>query len=260
VKLGAQIVQIDAALISAPAEIVTLPAGTNANARGEMIMQDDGSAFVNGKFSIVGTNSAQELHFRGGNAELDPSFNKGGDTVFFNKSAAEFKAFLSGTSITLVSGNDKLVIPMGPEGIMLNFNGDELFARLDIDTNEIKIGDKVVTDQEQPIAGGISLDIGSATSPAVINLLPGVAYTLLEDPDTASYVTINGFDSDDKIVVISGEPSGYNYGQSGNRINISSNNGSVLNRIEITEVEVSGFIYDANSALDALGWNFIVAG
>lgn len=265
VKLGNQTIEADAALISAPAETVSLPNGTNANARSELIMQNNGNALVNGKFTIVGTSGAQDLHFRSGQIDLDPSFNKGGDTIHFAKSAAEFSAYVSGTTITLVSGSDNVTIPVGPIGITLDFQGEELVARVDLETNEIKIGDTIITNEELPIGAGISLDIGSASAPAVINLLPGTAYTLLEDPDLASYVTINGFDSDDKIVILDGQPSGYNYGsssigQSLSNINISSNDGRVLNSIELTGIEANGFVYDASSALLALGWNFIVAG
>jgi hypothetical protein len=105
--------------------------------------------------------------------------------------------------------------------------------------------------------GGISLDVGSTGQPVTIELSPDTAYTLTENPNVTSDVVVNGFDENDKIVISGGPLSLYGFGHDGEDLRITTSNGTTVNDIYLTDVEVNGFVYDLESAIAAVGWNFI---
>ena len=267
VKIGGVPVGEEASVITAAAQFITLPT-FDGDASADVTLQDNASLSLDGDYSVFGTAASQEIFFQGGMVDLDASANRGGDTVRFDQPAYEYSAYLSGTTLVLFSGEDQIMIPMGVAGITLDFDGDVRLARIDPAAMEVLIGDEAITatsrGDAEPIGGGISLDVGSSAQRAMIDLEDGVSYTLVEDPNDPTFVTITGFDEDDQILIVNGDLEDYFFGTAADdpdSLRITSNDGSTVNGIIIKDVGASdGLIYDADSAMAVLGWNFITTG
>ncbi|MEZ5744265.1 MAG: tandem-95 repeat protein [Sphingomonadaceae bacterium] len=264
VLIGGQVVTGQAAIIDAAPDQALPPQAVDPQAFSVLTLAHFADLPLMGNFEVFGTSAAQTLDFFGGKLNLDTSFNQGGDLIILHKSAFEYSAYINGSNLMLVSGDDMISIPLGTAGIRLDFNGDERIALIDPEIQGVTIGDQLISatnaNDAESLGGGLSLDLGAPTAVATIDLDAGVAYALFEDPGLASFVQINGFDEDDQIVLLAGDVSDYSFSATGSAIQISSNDGSVVNQITLNGVEANGFVYDAASAINAVGWNFITVG
>ncbi len=81
-----------------------------------------------------------QLSLLAGSFVLDPSFNKGGDTIVFAQSATSFSAVIVSSGVQLTQGDSDYFIPIGPAGTELSFAGDERELIYDSDANAVFIG------------------------------------------------------------------------------------------------------------------------
>ena len=261
VKIGNQTLSEDASLITAPPSGSAGASQLDPNAFANVTMIGASQVTVDGDYFIFGGAATQKIFYRGGDVDRDGSFNKGGDIIMLSQPISAYSAYLAGSSLVLVSSDGKLTIPMGTSGITLNFDGTERTALIDQGSMSVKVGDIEITstnaNNPDSLQGGISLDVGTPIRGVEIDLTDGVAYTLLEDLSKGSNVTINGFDEDDKISVTGGDLDDYFFTHNGDDLIVTRNDGVTFNSITIADVEADGLVYNAATAIQALGWDFI---
>ncbi len=85
----------------------------------------------------------QELSILDGDVRLDPSFNRGGDTIGLAREAGDFTARLVGSQLILDSADTDISIPIGDVGISLIFAGGD--ARTLVIAGGVMLGDQVIT-------------------------------------------------------------------------------------------------------------------
>lgn len=89
----------------------------------------------------------------GTNVELDASFAAGGDTINFEGEAETYTATINGSRVILTSTTGTVVsIPVGSEGVALNFGGDDVRV-LQVVDGEVVIGDQTVDGETELDAG-----------------------------------------------------------------------------------------------------------
>jgi hypothetical protein len=111
--------------ISAEADGTILPTGADPDAGGRLFVASDASVSVGGRVAVFGTNEAQQVTVTQGSFQLDPSFNKGDDTLTIDADAATFTAVRQGSSVFLDSAEIDLLIPVGTAGMTIGFTGDD---------------------------------------------------------------------------------------------------------------------------------------
>lgn len=87
------------------------------------ITPDSFSGIIGGNVTIYGTSAVQTITVADvpGTVTFDGSFNKGGDTIVFEKSAASYTAVRSGSAVKLTDGDSTIIIPVGTLGATLQF-------------------------------------------------------------------------------------------------------------------------------------------
>ena len=102
---------------------------------------------VGGNVSVTGTTAPSEVvTVLGGNIRLDASFNAGGDTVVMPGASSDYAASLSGSLVTITDGHGTSVaIPVGVNGITVDFTNVDLTLRVDTATGTVRLGDQVIT-------------------------------------------------------------------------------------------------------------------
>jgi VCBS repeat-containing protein len=133
------------------------------------------------------------------------------------------------------------------------------------DTFQIKVTDaagltdtQTVTVDVGPQVNEVSIDVGSQSTQATITL-DEEANILTEDDSATTNVIIFNFDADD-VIQSTGDPSDYSFARQGNNLEIQNNNDGKVNTIIIAGVVNSGFVFDLETAIDAVGHNFITFG
>ena len=266
VLLGNQEVGSEAAIITAQPSLSQPLQQVDPDAVAALQLQPGAGLTIDGNYNVVGTPGEETLGFAGGKVTVDGSFNGGKDEIEFDRAASEFSAYISGSRLVLFDGADMITLPIGPKGILLDFDGDERIALLDTAIGAVRVGDEIITATTMadavPLGGGFSLDQGTLGTRATIDLDPEAAYQLYEDPDVSSFVEVLNFNEDDEIVVLDGELDDYSFTHTGEDLKITQSDGSTVNSIIIRDVDVAPgeFIFDAESAIEAVGWNFITMG
>ena len=88
----------------------------------EEILSAGAEVSVAGVFEINGTSRSEAVHLLADNIVFDPSFNRGGDVLSFDKAASEITAVRSGSSLMLAGEDISALIPVGTSGAALAFS------------------------------------------------------------------------------------------------------------------------------------------
>lgn len=274
VKIGTQVVTPILTKVSAPIETSALAGAESAGDATAKVYLETGATFIaGGNMEIIGTNGTERVDYRFGDLVFDASFNKGGDEILLPEPAGSYRAFLQGSNLIIDGADGDLTIPVGTAGLALNFDGTVLNLRYDATTKQVMIGSQAITATTEGTAqvigsgGGLgtSLDIGNGGLVENLTLAAGKAYTLIDAKDKNSNVIIKGFTADDKIIVSGAKSSDYSFtsldsdkdGQADD-LSISYNDGTVFNSITILDiVKTNGWVFDEQTAEQAVGYNFI---
>lgn len=157
VTIGGQAVTETLATVAAAPDVPTLPTGVDPDATGRLFLAASGEATIGGTMNVFGSNSAEELVFAGGDAVLDSSFNRGGDTVRLIDTAQSTSAYRSGSSVVLRMPHGNISIPVGTAGTVLDFAGDEYILRYDAATSTIKIGSQEISTMGPDISSQLAM-------------------------------------------------------------------------------------------------------
>ena len=93
---------------------------------------------------VIGTNANETVNVaRDGDADFDPSFNRGGDVINIAGPAALYQASLVGSSLLLTSAEGaNITIPIGTVGTTINFlDASRVLIR---EGGQVKLGDQVI--------------------------------------------------------------------------------------------------------------------
>jgi hypothetical protein len=108
-----------------------------------VVLLDPGATFgIAGNANIFGSASGETFYYAGGDVTLDPSFNRGGDVFHFGITE-DYEIRLNGSSAQLRSELGIVDIPLGPNGLIMNFDGTE--ETLAIVSGKAMIGDQMIT-------------------------------------------------------------------------------------------------------------------
>lgn len=275
VRIGSQVVGENAAQISAPSSGSALPSGLDPDATARIFLAEGGEATLGGDFSVFGTGNSEEITYVGGDIVLDPTFNRGGDTLHLLDSVSNYSATLVNSVVILTSADGQITIPIGPTGIVLDFAGDERTLLYDIASGLTRLGEQTITDTPVQLGSslpggtvGLSLDTGAPAWPTQIDLDPSKHYSLNDAAGRSGYATIRGFGNDDVIHVTGASASDYNFGTGdGDRdgsyddLLITFSEGGIANVTTVLNVISPGaFIFNEAMAETTLGWDFITFG
>lgn len=271
VKIGSQAVNATPTAITAPADGTPLPTGIVPGAEARIFLEEKAKVTLGGDFSVFGTNGLETLTWLFGDVRLDPSFNRGGDTLMLPDPPGAYSAYRLGSSVVLLSGGGEVTIPVGTAGMTLNFGGTPLSLRFDAPSATVKIGDFPITATDagsaQVLGGGsiLSLDVGDGGTAIDVTLAADKAYTLNDAATSNTNVVIHGFTSDDKIRVTGATADQYSFtsidadkdGTADDMV-ITFSSGGVINILKILDVvDPADFITDYASAKAAVGFEFM---
>jgi VCBS repeat-containing protein len=280
VKIGSQSFDDTPALVTAPAQTVSLPTGADDSAVGRVFLDKEAETSLGGDLSVFGTSEGEYIEYLGGNMTFDASFNRGGDELAFNNIPSVFSAYLQGSNLILISEDGDLSIPVGTKGLTLDFEGVEYSLRFDSSAGEVMIGTLAITATTRETAqqldfsgqggtgGGQSIDVGDGATTVDVTLDDGVAYTLTDSAAKNTNVVIEGFDGDDVIKVTGATANQYNFGsmdadgdQIADDLSISFNANGVVTLITLIDVvSPNSFVYSHETAMAAVGHEFITFG
>ncbi|MBA3527394.1 MAG: calcium-binding protein [Sphingomonas sp.] len=125
-----------------------------SNSRAKLILTEPGQDFdIGGNVTVIGTTGGgEEVRVVGGNILLDASFNRGGDTVVLPGDARFYTASLSGSLVTLTNGAVTIIIPVGVNGLTVEFADAERSLRVDTGSGQVMLGDQAVTSANALVA------------------------------------------------------------------------------------------------------------
>ena len=114
--------------------------------RARLVLTEPGQDFlIGGNVMIFGTAEGGEvIDVIRGNIMLDASFNAGGDTVVLPGAAETYSASLTGSFVTLASGDLSIAIPVGVAGLGIAFADDERTLRYDPESGKVLLGDQAI--------------------------------------------------------------------------------------------------------------------
>jgi Ca2+-binding RTX toxin-like protein/methionine-rich copper-binding protein CopC len=277
VRIGTQTLVGATTPISSAAGTDPLPAGIDPAASARLVLSggtlNPGEAShvtFGGRGTIFGSSGADIVAIASGqrtNATFDPSFNRGGDVIVLPNQASSYTAALVGSSaVVLIGADQSLNIPVGISGLTLRFADAE--RNLLFTGGAVKIGDQTI--------GATATSLTPATVQASASIDNGITSTTLsaangnfnftDDATKETNVVITSFTSGDRISVTGARSSDYAFttGDNGRDLIISFNNlqAQVVNSIVLDDVLVgrSGLIVDFQSAVQAVGYNFMVFG
>lgn len=273
-KIGSQTITDVAVQITAPTDGTPIPGGSNPAAKGNVFLSSGADVLIDGNHTVFGIATTSEtVRYHGGTLVLDSSFNKGGDTLHLNDAAADFRAYISGSTVVLVSAEGTVTIPVGSVGLKLDFDGDERIIKFDPVAKQVLIGTQSITALTPATANGldggsgVSLDVGTVTVPTVIELEAGTTYSLSDNANATGHVVIHGFDAGDVIRISGATLSDYNFSKidydndgQADDVEITYNTNTVNNLIYLTNVisNQNVWVSDATTAKQAVGSQFIV--
>lgn len=284
VQIGDQAITSSPATVTAPADGTPIPDNGVESAVSTVFLPDDAEVTLGGDYKVFGSSAAQDVHYRFGDVVLDPSFNGGGDVLHLSKPVESYSGYLAGSSLILVSADGTVTIPIGTNGMLLDFADSELELIFDVESNTVLVGDQAITatsageaQQLGDFGGGgggggsqitLSIDVGEPSSPTEIVLDPDKSYVLTDSILVRTNVVISGMNEDDSILVTGIQASQFNYtseveGTDGiaNDLSISFNDGSNFSLISVLDVVVpNNFVFNEATAEAATGWDIISFG
>jgi Ca2+-binding RTX toxin-like protein len=278
-RLGGQILTGTPAPIEAPLAAAAAPTLDliGASARVSLLDAMPGSQSaqitLSGTATIYGTPGADRVALapnRAAQLTFDASFNKGGDLIILGKEAAQFEATRTGSSITISSAGQSLLLPVGTAGTTLRFaDGDRtlIFAE-----GACKIGSQVIEATKSalsPFTNSVSLDVGTSSQSLGLSGAGG-AIRFEDDAGRDSFVVLTNFSFGDLIAVRGATESQYSFSSrdlDGDgvaddlAISYSDPVSGAVNDIEILNIlSPTAFVQDRASAIAAVGFNFISFG
>lgn len=158
----------DETSIQSPPGADPLPTGTLEDSVARVLLESDADATLGGRYLVFGTSQGAETVVRTfGDLSLDPSFNRGGDTIVVGGAAEDFSAYRNGSQVVLVAENGSLSIPVGQQATTLVFEGaDERELRFDTSVGAITIGGDAVT--ATSLATALTLDPTDQLAPMTL--------------------------------------------------------------------------------------------
>jgi hypothetical protein len=273
-KLGSQTLTTEAEAVFAPADNAPPPSGANADATSRVILASGASMSVGGNSQVFGTAGAEKLTYLGGDLVLDPSFNRGGDTLILPHAQSAYTAYITGSSVVVQSGDGHITIPIGSAGIVLDFAGEQQLLHYEAGT--AKLGDLSLAGSSaaNPIAldpsgttgaTSVSLDIGSGSTVESVNLQGDFSYVLTDDAHKNTNVIVKGFDADDVIKVTNATAGDYNFSTGdGDNDSLADDllityvTGGTINVLTVTDVvSPSDLVLNLATAQAAVGHSFM---
>ncbi|QQN75457.1 hypothetical protein [Croceicoccus sp. YJ47] len=104
---------------------------------------------------VIGTNNDETVTIVSGNVTLDASFANGGDTIELAGEAEQYSAVLSGSRviITNIASGATVSIPVGTEGLTVEFGGDDARVLM-IEDGAVMFGGTAITTTEATLEAG----------------------------------------------------------------------------------------------------------
>lgn len=110
---------------------------------------DPVQAYGNGPITVYGTADEEHVIVEGGRMLFDASFNRGGDIITFQMSAADVTAEIEGSAVRFYNTAESryldVTIPVGIAGIELAFDEGSRSLFYDQASEQIVLGDQVIT-------------------------------------------------------------------------------------------------------------------
>lgn len=151
-RIGGQVIGSGAAAITAGPSSGGPRAGIDTSATARLYLDKGAEVAAGGTILVTGTTDLESVLFLGGAVKLDPSFNRGGDTLELLSSASDFSAYRAGSSLILLDGQSTVEIPLGPVGMVLDFAGDQRTLLFDAEEGEALLGDQYILAQSAETA------------------------------------------------------------------------------------------------------------
>jgi Ca2+-binding RTX toxin-like protein len=163
VKIGSQEITGVSAPIVAATDNSPLPAGgEHANATARLVLATGSDTSVAGKVNVFGTNGAEIVRVLDGVVALDGSFARGGDTLVLPDAANNYEAYISGSFLMLLSGDDRVAVPIGTAGTALDFAGDPRI--LVFQDGNVLVGSQSITATSEANAQTLTVTAGAVVS------------------------------------------------------------------------------------------------
>ena len=144
VLLGDQTITTSASPIIATVEGEPVEMVLVGDAVGRLLLDVDGSVTLGGSYEIFGTAGDEHVELLYGTASFDASFNRGGDEVILAGDASSFDVFVEGSSVVFVNEVLDVLLPVGLEGLELEFDDGVRTVRYDDFIEEVIVGAQTV--------------------------------------------------------------------------------------------------------------------
>jgi Ca2+-binding RTX toxin-like protein len=145
IKIAGQTVTTQAQTITALAEPASTFLPLDDQAAGRLFLSEGSSVTLQGTYQVFGTAGSEHVTLIEGKMTLDPSFNRGGDLLSLVGYAQDFSAVRVGSSVKLTSPGSEVVVPVGVQATMLDFEDGDRELRFDPAANGLFIGDQLIT-------------------------------------------------------------------------------------------------------------------
>lgn len=155
VTIGSQVVGESLVPLTAPSMGSPAPGDIDPDAGGRIFVTANGELFAGGKLAIFGTSGREDIHLTYGDVVLDPSFNRGGDTISLALPTLAFTAREVGSNIILHSETLDVTIPYGPAGTTIAFNDASRVLRYDVELEAVLLGDQILGTEPVPGIAGV---------------------------------------------------------------------------------------------------------
>ena len=144
--LGTQSIGTTAEAVAASGPPLVDAAETGPDSLAKLILTAPGQDVdIGGNVAIFGTASGGEvINVLEGTIQLDASFNLGGDTVVLPGNANTYTATLSGSFVTIASGDISVAIPVGLAGLTVDFGDVDQVLRYDPESGQVMLGTQAV--------------------------------------------------------------------------------------------------------------------
>lgn len=131
--------------ITAVSDGTPVPLGSDQGAFARVLLSTDSQVTAGGNLEVFGTAGADRVTVLLGEVSLDPSFNRGGDTVILPFDAIDFSAVRNGSQVVLTGEGIDLTIPFGRAGLDIVFaGGDERTLLVDTTQGSILLGNQEI--------------------------------------------------------------------------------------------------------------------
>lgn len=142
IRIGSQIVTENFATVTAPPGFFAEP-DIDTDALGRLFLTGEQRVVAGGDLTVFGTTGMNEIELVSGSIMLDPSFNKGGDTVALDFAADTVSAILLGSNVRLSAIDLQIDIPVGLATTIAFADGDRTLL-YDQDSQAVLIGEQEI--------------------------------------------------------------------------------------------------------------------